>query len=1339
MKRFCITILSILSIFCSVFADGTKQFMPNKNTSGTPEGKGNCYLALGSREGGTAPSRAFARYNHSDKESCGEDDRLYIRIADPVNEKIYLGFGGIKYNEVTISSSQILKYRIKLQVSDDDDIPANVRPTHPETEDFVVWGGTEGFDVPKTSGHGHIATYAEAYYGPNVVNPNGYDPIVVTVDRAGLYYLEFDIGSDIGCEDPKSEPTCKPIDFELFDVSVVNTVTNKQIDGRIYSRSWGLTTNGTEHESWATFYTYSTDHYTSKVYLGGVMPYRFVFCCNSFGSINDVDKSVEEKRQSFPRPKEAGRDLYIPEYKIFTTSPDVVFYGEPSLPNLPQKLSFAGDAMTCEDLIFVMKLLNKEDATIELYLNETNDDGSQKVLIDVLKSADAEARGYHYPWKDQPEIKNAGYYYYTPVSSGCARQYKLSLFDQRFTGGSKEYNVGDTCAIDYPTATTISWNEPLGSEKNPILISKAEQLTALAEAVNTGGNFTYTIENMLHKDTPKSYDFVIPNTDGFKNVHFYVTAKTGDIELGSSWEGIGYYDPVTPDNSKPFKGTFRCGKYMPDPEAETPAKFVGDQDTITIQGNRPLFNYCDGATIDNIHVKGEITPTSTSFTSITDDDGNDVLTIGGLCSYAKGSNFKHCSNKIAILQQSGHGSTTTEYIGGLIGYADQSSIDSCSNFGELQTSYIGYGGTGGICGNIKNSTINFCYNAGLLNAVSYVGGLIGTGSGANRITNSKNINAIAASNLIAGGIMGFIDTDGTTISDCHNSGTITSSNLASGIVGSESSNIDLSISYCMNTGIISCTGIIAGTGENYEPNAISDYEYGEDGSVSYCLSTGDIEFYVLYKVSLTKPSISALNNGGEHFFEEEGVIKQLETYCCGSTWRNEEAGRLFKNDTIFYLAWDGKFDNGECVVGEVTVNYQKNTGVTHFPFYDPENIKYSDAGLRGLVVYRIAPIEDSLKTGLYPSIYKSLPENYYQTTNLSATERGIEMALYWDDSRIAMKGSCDKTTNNGYVIGEEVHFDAITSTSPSDNYCISWGKGACKVQSKNKIKVLQNGKVVSKYYCTSFNTGKTCGGYAQLVTQDACDSCRGIENVSRGGYFGSLGGGHIFPIAYPNGKTYEYEGKEYKGFGDNHIMNTWWNGIEKKGVNTLQLKAYEPAILMPIVISKWEVTNLSSSVLLEWATSSEENNSYFVVERSVNGKDWQKIGKVLGSGTSSSTHYYSLEDIHPVAGISYYRLKQTDFNGEYSYSSIKCINRPHETEEFLTVYPNANANTFVVEGESIAACPIEVHDILGHKVIAVSFNTINTSKVAISVENLPVGTYIVTCCNKSKTVVKNWK
>ncbi len=1322
--------------FATVFADGTKQLMPNAGTEDNPVAKGTCYLAIGSQEGGSGPSRAFARYN-SDGSSCGDQDRLYIRIDDCNTEKIYLGFGGIRYDGTlaTISNNKfysgstelIIKYRIKQCVADDNDInpPVNNGLTDAERAgaDIVVYNE---HNVP-TKDAGYIKNYAEAYYGPQINgSTKGYNPIIVEVPRNGLYYLEFYIGCDIG------NNSRKPIDFEFFDVSVVKTEngTSKSIDGRVYSRSWGLNANGNTNEVWSTFYTYSTDHYTSKVYLCGVMPYRFVFCCNSFGAINT--STVEENRQSYPSPadeKPVVHPNYIPEYKIFLTSPDTKFYGEPAMPNLPKKLSFAGDAMTCEDLIFVMELINREDATIELYLNEdaSEDTIADKVLIDVLKSGEAESRGYHYPWKDRSEIKEAGTYFYIPDDGSsdivaCSRQYKLSLFDQRFISGGKTYNIGDTITTEV-VPSAIAWNEPLGSENNPILIRTKDDLIALANAVNNGTAYSYEINDFyLNATGQHSATFAIPNTDGFAGINFYLTAPTGTIILDDEWQGIG-----TTEN--PFQGTFRCGRYSPNPSADNDnpdhLRYAGDQDTIIFsEATCGLFVNCKNAVIDNIHIKGNITDEIEGY-------------FAGLCNYAEGTKFLNCSNAAEITIDA----VSDNYsYGGILGYGENCFIDSCSNKGALNAEDCDK--VGGIAGYLNNGTVNFCHNNGTINAQSYAGGIVGKMSGTtNKITNCKNIGSLN-SKLSSGGILGRIESSSTTnlssgiISDCCNTGTITSEQIATGIVGLKN-NATINIDHCLNTGIIEADDDLAFAFDIEE----------DDKNVSYSISYGEIEKYITTTVSTATPSISSL--GESHFFEDEGRFNLYGTNCCGKTWRTEEAGRLYQNDKLFYLAWDGKFDNGDCVVGDVTVNYQKNTGVTHFPFYDPENIKYDESkGWRGLVVYRIAPIADTVRGLLKDPIeqteyqiannitdpenygYQKLPKDYYNTSTTSE-ERGYEMKLYWDDRKIKWDNKkCDQTEIKGYKIGRNVHYDASTTTS-STGSCISYGSKACAKKGA-AIKVTENGTTKTKYPCVQWNWGYSATDcskwyYPQVVTA-ACDTCHGIENVSVGGYYGSVAGGHIFPIGTTSSE----------GFGNKHIMNTWWNGIEAKGVNTLKLTELSPVILLPITLCKWTAQNLTTSVLLEWTTATEEGNNYFTIERSFDGVNWETLGKVEGAGTTSMSHSYSFEDKNPLSGISYYRLKQTDFNGKSTYSSIKCINRPNDDVDNFIVYVNEESNSFIVEGIEIAACPIEIHDILGHKITEISFYSLSTSKVAIDVTKIPAGTYIVTICNKSKSTVKNW-
>jgi len=73
-------------------------------------------------------------------------------------------------------------------------------------------------------------------------------------------------------------------------------------------------------------------------------------------------------------------------------------------------------------------------------------------------------------------------------------------------------------------------------------------------------------------------------------------------------------------------------------------------------------------------------------------------------------------------------------------------------------------------------------------------------------------------------------------------------------------------------------------------------------------------------------------------------------------------------------------------------------------------------------------------------------------------------------------------------------------------------------------------------------------------------------------------------------------------------------------------------------------------VLLNWATGSEINNDYFTLERSRDAVDAEIIGFIDGAGNSSHTLHYQFIDHDPLPGISYYRLKQTDYDGSFEYS-----------------------------------------------------------------------------------------
>lgn len=94
---------------------------------------------------------------------------------------------------------------------------------------------------------------------------------------------------------------------------------------------------------------------------------------------------------------------------------------------------------------------------------------------------------------------------------------------------------------------------------------------------------------------------------------------------------------------------------------------------------------------------------------------------------------------------------------------------------------------------------------------------------------------------------------------------------------------------------------------------------------------------------------------------------------------------------------------------------------------------------------------------------------------------------------------------------------------------------------------------------------------------------------------------------------------------------------------------------LPVQLISFKAKRLSYVVETEWLTASEKNNSHFLVERSVDGKKFETIGRVNGAGNSTVVNQYRFTDDKPVQGTSYYRLKQVDFDGKFSYSKIEKV------------------------------------------------------------------------------------
>ncbi len=111
---------------------------------------------------------------------------------------------------------------------------------------------------------------------------------------------------------------------------------------------------------------------------------------------------------------------------------------------------------------------------------------------------------------------------------------------------------------------------------------------------------------------------------------------------------------------------------------------------------------------------------------------------------------------------------------------------------------------------------------------------------------------------------------------------------------------------------------------------------------------------------------------------------------------------------------------------------------------------------------------------------------------------------------------------------------------------------------------------------------------------------------------------------------------------------------------------------LPIALLSFSVQLCNTSACIEWQTATEVNNDFFTIEKSNDALQFETIGRINGKGNSESIQNYAFKDNQMLNGISYYRLKQSDFNGAYSYSNIEMINLVANGLFDFKIYPNSS-------------------------------------------------------------------
>ena len=168
---------------------------------------------------------------------------------------------------------------------------------------------------------------------------------------------------------------------------------------------------------------------------------------------------------------------------------------------------------------------------------------------------------------------------------------------------------------------------------------------------------------------------------------------------------------------------------------------------------------------------------------------------------------------------------------------------------------------------------------------------------------------------------------------------------------------------------------------------------------------------------------------------------------------------------------------------------------------------------------------------------------------------------------------------------------------------------------------------------------------------------------------------------------------------------------------------------LPVELLNFTAERNALAVDVKWQTASEINNDYFTVERSKNAMNFTTLVIVKGSGNSTSLKKYTARDESPYPGTSYYRIKQTDFDGRYKHSKVVAVNFTNdETLSRLKIYPNPVTTALSIE-------MLDNKEVVNFEIInatgSIVYNGSLNQKATVQVAGFPSGTYVIKIASKN--------
>jgi hypothetical protein len=173
--------------------------------------------------------------------------------------------------------------------------------------------------------------------------------------------------------------------------------------------------------------------------------------------------------------------------------------------------------------------------------------------------------------------------------------------------------------------------------------------------------------------------------------------------------------------------------------------------------------------------------------------------------------------------------------------------------------------------------------------------------------------------------------------------------------------------------------------------------------------------------------------------------------------------------------------------------------------------------------------------------------------------------------------------------------------------------------------------------------------------------------------------------------------------------------------------AYTGTSSLPVEMVSFGAMTLSEKVKLYWTTASEENCKEYIIEKSLNANDFTEIGRVKGAGNSNIVLNYKAYDSSPKEGINYYRLKQIDNNGKFSYTKLVAARFSANAAD-LSIIPNPATDKVMISFNAAGKYEalLKVINVQGKIVSIEQFNSVEgINEYSLNMNELAKGIYTV--------------